>query len=598
MKLIENIITILEQAKRFGAIDFINDVGKRVWEYFQKDYDLGYSDEHPDVIAKVLHRMNTGTAPKIALVGMTSAGKSSLINALFGKSISEVQRTADTTSCVLVAEFPSGLLIYDTPGLAGDEQLGYENITRLFLEIPQEEDATQFSAVPFQEKPPEIIDLSTDQLPKLDAILFLVDISRTLNKYQNKALRGFFLELKNRFGDHIVIAGTHLDELNKLSDQERQVQLESYNKIFDNHLAAVSSVSGEGLSELIIKLFCIMPQKVPPAKLQESLISARKLNRFSFVIKESSNLLAEIILLKGNQVNDIKAAYLWLFALICKHDSVDENTWLSCNGDALKIADKAIEAGRKQYKTTRPPEDLLEKLQAFLGKSFQTSVIETKPLGIDGLQELLPGVYELLYVLINVTNPKYNVLKIDKLLSLKASEIEKFAQQNNIEKLAYQIGEILQQLFEEDSTDFHTQSKQTEQIGLRVLVHMEEIKDEVFRNGEFAGTSNAYRRLEGFQLNIDPPIPGLSIKYMAHLQEKCDVPWVSEGEFIGTRGEWRRLEGFAIELTGVAAKSHNIFYRCRMQGIGDSRIYSNGQFCGSRGQSRAIEGIQVWLEQK
>lgn len=156
----------------------------------------------------------------------------------------------------------------------------------------------------------------------------------------------------------------------------------------------------------------------------------------------------------------------------------------------------------------------------------------------------------------------------------------------------------MQQLFDQDSTDFHTQSNQSEQIGLSVLVHLEEVKDRVFCNGEFAGTDNPYRRLEGFQLNIVPPIPDLSIKYMAHLEETCDVPWVSEGEFIGTRGEWRRLEGFAIKLTGVVAESYNIFYRCRMQGIGDSPIYSNGQFCGSRGQSRSVEGIQVWLEQK
>ncbi|MBW4600791.1 MAG: 50S ribosome-binding GTPase [Calothrix sp. FI2-JRJ7] len=597
MKLIE-IISILEQAKNSGAIDFIYDIGKRVWEYFQKDYDLSYSDENPDVIAKTLHRMNTGAAPKIALVGMTSAGKSSLINALFGKSMSEVQRTADTTSCVFVAKFPSGLLIYDTPGLAGDEELGYENITRLFLEIPQEEDATQFYTVPFQEKPPEITELSTDQLPKLDAILFLVDISRTLNEYEKKALRGFFLELKNKFGDHIVVAGTHLDELNKLSAQERQGQLDSYNKIFGNDLAAVSSISGEGLSELIIKLFRIMPQKVPATKLQESLINARKLNRLSFVIKESSNLLAEIILLKGNQVNDIKATYLWLFALICKHYSVDENTWLSCNGSALNIATKATQAGIKEYSFIRPPKNLLEMLQSFLGKTFQASVLETKPLGIDGLKELLPGVYELLYQLSNIDNSKRSLLKINHIIASNASKIENFVQEKQVEKLAYQIGEILQRLFEENSTDFHTQSNQTEPIGLRVLVHLEEIKDRIFRNGEFAGNHDPYRRLEGFQLNIDPPIPGLSMRYMAHLQEKCDVPWINEGEFIGTRSEWRRLEGFAIELTGVAAPKYNIFYRCRLQGIGDSLICSNGQFCGSRGKSQTVEGIQVWLEHK
>lgn len=119
-----------------------------------------------------------------------------------------------------------------------------------------------------------------------------------------------------------------------------------------------------------------------------------------------------------------------------------------------------------------------------------------------------------------------------------------------------------------------------------------------FRNEEFAGTREPYRRLEGFQLNIDPPVPGLDIKYMAHLEDICDTPWVNGGQFIGTRGEWRRLEGFAIQLTGVAALNYNVFYMCHLQNIGDSSVYSNGQFCGIRGQYQRVEGIQIWVQRK
>ena len=599
---LKNIFKVLANLE---IIEDFMDFSKHVWEYFQKDYDSGYSDEHPEVIAKALHRMNIGSAPRIALVGMTSAGKSSLINALFGKPISEVRRTADTTNCILTAEFPSGLLIYDTPGLAGDEKFGYENITRLFLELPQEEDATQFAAVPFQEKPSEIIELSSDQLrqlPKLDAVLFLADISRTLNKYEKTALRGFYLELKSKFEGQVVVAGTHLDELNKLDDQDHQGQLDSYNRIFDNHLIPVSSVSGEGLSELVINLFRIMPQKVAPTKLQESLINTRRLNRLEFVITESSNLLAEIILLKGNQSDDIQAAYLWLFALICKHYSVDQDTWLTCNGDALKIGAKAKEAGIKECKIPRPPSGFWENVQAFFGKEFKKYLVETKQIGVDGLKELLPGVYELLYVCAHINNYKLSKLEIEEKLSLKASELEPLVKQNKVEALAYQIGGILQGFFESDIKDFNLSNNQVasqvEQVGLRVLVHMEEIGDMEFRNGEFAGIRHSYRRLEGFQLNIDPPIPGLDIKYMAHLEDICDTPWVKGGQFIGTRGERRRLEGFAIELTGAVSPNYNIFYMCHLQDIGESPVYSNGHFCGSRGQWSRVEGIKVWVQRK
>jgi predicted GTPase len=161
MQSLTSVLGILKVIVDSGVIEDVTDIAKRVWEQCTKNYsESEYSDETPDLISKTLHRMQTGSPPRIALVGMTSAGKSSLINALFGESISEVRRNADTTNCVLTAEFPSGLVIYDTPGLAGDEELGYENITRLFLDLQQEEDSTNFTSVPFQENLTEVSELS------------------------------------------------------------------------------------------------------------------------------------------------------------------------------------------------------------------------------------------------------------------------------------------------------------------------------------------------------------------------------------------------------------------------------------------------------
>ena len=131
--------------------------------------------------------------------------------------------------------------------------------------------------------------------------------------------------------------------------------------------------------------------------------------------------------------------------------------------------------------------------------------------------------------------------------------------------------------------------------GLRGLVHLQDIGDRSFREYEFAGTRGESRRLEGFQLQFDPPIPGLSMRYMAHLQDIGDVPFVNEGQFIGTRGQSRRLEGFAIELTGPMASSYNVFYMAHLQDIGDTRFFQGGEFCGTRGQSRRVEGILVYV---
>ena len=131
---------------------------------------------------------------------------------------------------------------------------------------------------------------------------------------------------------------------------------------------------------------------------------------------------------------------------------------------------------------------------------------------------------------------------------------------------------------------------------LIVLVHLEGFGDRRFRDNEFAGTRGQSRRLEGFQINFNPPVPNLGMRYMAHLQNIGDVPFVNAGQFVGTRGQSRRLEGFAIELTGSAAANFNVFYMAHLQGIGDTPFFQNGQFCGTRGQSRRVEGILVRVE--
>jgi hypothetical protein len=71
---------------------------------------------------------------------------------------------------------------------------------------------------------------------------------------------------------------------------------------------------------------------------------------------------------------------------------------------------------------------------------------------------------------------------------------------------------------------------------LRVLVHLQNIGDRAHRDNEFAGTRGQSRRLEGFQIDFNPAVSGLGIRYMAHLQGVGDVPFVNAGQFIGTRG--------------------------------------------------------------
>ena len=135
-------------------------------------------------------------------------------------------------------------------------------------------------------------------------------------------------------------------------------------------------------------------------------------------------------------------------------------------------------------------------------------------------------------------------------------------------------------------------------IALEVLVHIGGIGDRTFSDREFAGTIGESRSLEGMQIRFRQPIPGLGIRYMGHLQNTGDTPWVGEGEYVGSRLESRRLEGFAIELTGPEANRYQIHYQGHFAGYGNSNIITNGEFCGLRGDGLQLEALKVWIDRK
>ncbi|HSF75303.1 MAG TPA: hypothetical protein VLA84_16025 [Microcoleus sp.] len=132
-------------------------------------------------------------------------------------------------------------------------------------------------------------------------------------------------------------------------------------------------------------------------------------------------------------------------------------------------------------------------------------------------------------------------------------------------------------------------------LGIKVLVHIQGIGDRTFGAQEYAGSKGQGRRVEGFQINIDPPIPGLNVEYMAHVEGVGDTPWISQGELAGFRGQAKRIEGFAVRLSGPQADKYDVFYTAHIQNIGDTEVSSNGEYCGTRGKALRIEGIKVWI---
>jgi hypothetical protein len=143
------------------------------------------------------------------------------------------------------------------------------------------------------------------------------------------------------------------------------------------------------------------------------------------------------------------------------------------------------------------------------------------------------------------------------------------------------------------SVSWYVQRLNPAEPRLDLLVHLSGYGDRTWHEHQYAGTRHEGRQIEGFILQINPPVEGLTLRYMAHLQDTADTPWINEGDFVGTRNEERRLEGFAIMLDGPAAANYDVQYSAQIQGLGETLPFSNGAFCGTRGQSRRLEWMRV-----
>ena len=87
-----------------------------------------------------------GQGVNIAVVGPVDAGKTKLINDLFGAEVGEVALRADTTTEILALELATGVILVDTPGTSGRE--ANEAITAAYLGISCSDGADPAREIP------------------------------------------------------------------------------------------------------------------------------------------------------------------------------------------------------------------------------------------------------------------------------------------------------------------------------------------------------------------------------------------------------------------------------------------------------------------
>lgn len=127
-------------------------------------------------------------------------------------------------------------------------------------------------------------------------------------------------------------------------------------------------------------------------------------------------------------------------------------------------------------------------------------------------------------------------------------------------------------------------------------VHVANVGDVHFAGSNFGGTRGQSRQIEGFELRLNPSLPGLGIEYSCHAANVGDMPFTSG--FQGSRGASRRIEGFSIRLTGPLSAKYSVRYMAHLAGKGDTAECADGAYCGTKGESRQMEGLRVWVVPK
>jgi len=139
--------------------------------------------------------------------------------------------------------------------------------------------------------------------------------------------------------------------------------------------------------------------------------------------------------------------------------------------------------------------------------------------------------------------------------------------------------------------------KKTVSLDLAVSVHVRGLGSLKFGSNQFAGTTGRKLPIQDFTLAFRTPVPGLGIRYMAHVSNVGDTPFKADGQGFGYAGR-QSIEGFSIQLTGENAAQYDVFYSAHVSNVGDTQTFKNGEYCGFRGRGLAVEGLKVWVQKK
>ena len=116
-------------------------------------------------------------------------------------------------------------------------------------------------------------------------------------------------------------------------------------------------------------------------------------------------------------------------------------------------------------------------------------------------------------------------------------------------------------------------------------------------DGNLSGTNGEAKRIEAIKVMVQN-LPGVDIRYQAHMQSNGWLDWSSSYQENGLPAANKRLEAIKLELTGVNASNYDVYYRVHVQKLGWLGWAKNGEPAGSEGYSYRAEAIEIKIVPK
>lgn len=172
--------------------------------------------------------------PEIVLLGRSNVGKSSLINALFGRKLARVSNTPGRTAHINVFQLPT-LYLLDLPGYG-------------FAKVSQGERAR------YQKLVRGVMERRTT----LSGVLWLLDL-----RHDPTATDQQYGELLERAGVPVLVALTKGDKLPFGKRKERLAELTRRLALPEEQVQLTSSTTGEGIADLGASLLSLATMEKP-----------------------------------------------------------------------------------------------------------------------------------------------------------------------------------------------------------------------------------------------------------------------------------------------------------------------------------------------